>query len=64
MVVDCPAVNRTRTFSLVLLIATGATLCITTRVDGCERQVLAALVTMGVVLATVVTLFRSVEVTE
>lgn len=53
--------NRSRTFGLVLLIATGIQLWITTQVRGYELQVLSALVTMGLAFAAVITLFRSLD---
>ena len=61
MAVDCADVNRARTFGLILLVATGVMLWITTRVSGYERQVLAALVTIGLAAAAVVSLFQSLE---
>ncbi|WP_394739642.1 hypothetical protein [Natronococcus roseus] len=52
---------RTRIVGLGLVLATGLLLWTTTRVSGYERQVLSALLTMGVALAAVVVLFRSLE---
>lgn len=53
--------DRTRSVGLVLVLATGIQLWITTRVTGYELQVLSALVTMGLALAAVVVLFRSLD---
>ncbi|WP_459887262.1 hypothetical protein [Halostagnicola bangensis] len=61
MAIDDVGADRTRAFGLVLLFAVGMQLWITTWIGGYELQVLTALLTMGLTLAAVVVLFRSLE---
>lgn len=51
--------NKTLLIGLVLILLTGIQLWITTRVSGYYLEVLSAVVTMGLALAAVVVLFRS-----
>lgn len=53
--------NRARSGGLVLVLATGIQLWVTTRVEGYKLQVLSALMTMGLAVAAVVVLFRSLD---
>lgn len=53
--------NRARAFGVALVISVGIGLWITTRVSGYWMQVLAALTTMGLALASVAALVRSLD---